>query len=250
MYKEKTRLDELLIELKYASNIKQSQSLILAGSILVNEQRITKVGTLVFNNSNIRIKEKKQFASRAAYKLKYVFEKFPIQIQNKLCVDIGASTGGFTEILYLNNAKKIIAIDVGYGQILPKLAKKKNIYIKDRFNAKHLSWKTLNESPQDIFFSIDVSFISLLDIFFVINKMKSEAKNINFEIVALIKPQFECDRGECPKGIVLSPKVHFKVLKKILKAIKFVYKGRIKGLLKSPIMGKSGNKEFLVYWTL
>ena len=251
MFKEKIRLDEFLVFHSYVEDFKKAQSLILSGSVLVNEQKMTKVGVLINRQSKIHILNKiPQFASRGAYKLKYALEKFQITIQNKLCIDIGASTGGFTEILHINQAKKIFAIDVGYGQLLPKLTRKKNIIVKDRFNAKNLNWEILDETHQNLFFTIDVSFISVLKIFEAIYKMKEKDLNCKFEILSLIKPQFECEKHECPKGIVNSKRVHFQVLKKILKMIQSKYQGNIKGLTISPILGKNGNKEFLAYWTL
>ena len=251
MSKEKIRLDKFLVLHSYAENLKFSQSLILSGSVLVNEQKITKIGTLISKQSKIHILNKiSRFASRGAYKLKHTLEHFKISVKNKLCVDIGASTGGFTEILHINKAKKVFAIDVGYGQLLYRLSNKKNIIVKDKFNAKNLTWKILDEPYQNLFFSIDVIFISVLEIFDTIYKMKEKTLNYNFEIVALIKPQFECEKNQCPNGIVKSGRVHFQVLKKILKVIQSKYKGNIKGLTTSPILGKNGNKEFFVYWIL
>lgn len=248
---KKIRLDELLVKKKFAEDLKKANSLILSGSVLVNEQKVFKAGEKFLSSSNIRIlKIIPEYVSRGAYKLKSAIEHFKPNVKNKICLDLGASTGGFTEVLLLENAKKIYAFDVGYGQMASRLQNNPKVILKDRFNVKDLKLTDIEETDfQEIFIVIDLSFISLIPIFQTIKNLKKEKPNLKIEILSLIKPQFEAEKKDNENGIITNPRIHFSVLKKILKFVKSELNGNIFGICNSGIKGKSGNKEFFIYFS-
>lgn len=252
MKKEKIRLDELLVRKELVPNLERATSLILIGSILVDEQKVLQVGKKVFIDSNIRILNKiPNYVSRGALKLKSAIEHFQIKVKDKICLDLGASTGGFTEVLLLAEAKKVYAFDVGYGQMASRLQSDPRVKLKDRYNVKNISWQEIDEENySEVLIVMDLSFISILPIFEKIFAMKNENPSIKIRVLSLIKPQFESKENETKKGIVLDPKVHFRVLKRILFYIKHTMKAEIAGICNSPIKGQSGNKEFFVNFTL
>ena len=251
MSQKKIRLDELLLKYSYVENKQKATSSILSGSVLVNGVKKTKVGELVPETAKIEILEKiSKFVGRGAYKLQSAIDFFNPIIKNKICLDLGASTGGFTEILLLNDAKKVYAFDVGYGQMSSRLQNDNRVIIKDRFNVRELNWLDIQEDLNELFIVMDLSFISLLKIFPVIKKLKLEKKNVLIECISLIKPQFEVEQNQLVKGIVKNPLYHFIILKKILRYLKKDIQAEILGLCNSAIKGNSGNKEFFVYWKL
>ena len=193
----KIRLDQLLIKKNLAETKSKAQSMIMAGQVLVNDKIITKSGNSFKENSLIKIKKlHPQWVSRGAYKLLKAIDHFGIDIKNKTCLDIGSSTGGFTEVLLKKNAKKIYSIDVGTNQLHEKLRKEKKIISIENFNAKYLD-KSIIDDKIDIVVC-DVSFISLTKVIEPSLKIVST----NAEIIALIKPQFETKKMNLKKGIV------------------------------------------------
>ncbi|EMK12550.1 MULTISPECIES: TlyA family RNA methyltransferase [Leptospira] len=259
MAKEKIRLDVLLLERGLADSPEKSRSLILSGSVLVNEQKITKVGLKFPKDSEIKILNViREYVSRGAYKLLRAFEIFPLQVDGKLCVDLGASTGGFTQVLLEKGAWKVFACDVGYGQLAEKLRNNPSVIVKDRFHLKRLSsseieWETNRfqaPHPESIVIVTDLSFISLRSVFPVFRKLREEKYIPKLECITLIKPQFESDKKNLTKGILRDPKIRIRIVRSLCGYLKKEIGGVILGLEWSPIEGRSGNKEILLYWKL
>lgn len=213
----------------------------MSGAVFVNDIRVDKAGTIVREDSSIEIKESPlRYVSRGGIKLEAALEGFRIEVNNKVALDIGASTGGFTDCLLQHGAKKVYALDVGYGQLDWKLRQDPRVVVLERVNARYLKSEDISDLI-DIA-TIDVSFISLTNIVpAVLNLLKSDGV-----IVALIKPQFEVGKGEVGKGgIVRDETKHREVIDKIsrfLEGLNF----KILGVVPSPILGAEGNKEFLV----
>lgn len=259
MAKEKIRLDVLLLERGLADSPEKSRSLILSGSVLVNEQKITKVGLKFPKDSEIKILNViREYVSRGAYKLLRAFEIFPLRVDGKLCVDLGASTGGFTQVLLEKGAWKVFACDVGYGQLAEKLRNNPSVIVKDRFHLKRLSsseieWETNRfqaPHPESIVIVTDLSFISLRSVFPVFRKLREEKYIPKLECITLIKPQFESDKKDLTKGILRDPKIRIRIVRSLCGYLKKEIGGVILGLEWSPIEGRSGNKEILLYWKL
>ena len=241
----KIRLDQLLIKKNLAETKSKAQSMIMAGQVLVNDKIITKSGNSFKENSLIKIKKlHPQWVSRGAYKLLKAIDHFGIDIKNKTCLDIGSSTGGFTEVLLKKNAKKIYSIDVGTNQLHEKLRKEKKIISIENFNAKYLD-KSIIHDKIDIVVC-DVSFISLTKVIEPSLKLVST----NAEIIALIKPQFETKKMNLKKGIVKDSLIHKQVCTQISDWFKAKINTKVVGLVESPITGPKGNIEFLIYCIL
>lgn len=235
--KHKERLDKLLLELGLAETRSKAQAIIMAGKVRVNSQVITKAGTMLEREANITLDEIPQWASRGAQKLLRAFEAFELDVKGKICADFGASTGGFTDVLLANGAKKIYAVDVGYGQLIWRLANDERVIVMDRTNARYL---TRSDFPEKIdFASCDVSFISLKLILPVLDEI------VHDEAVVLIKPQFEAGREKISRGIVKDKAIHVEVLREILSFINERTNFFVNGLTFSPIKGPEGNIEFL-----
>jgi len=249
--KEKIRLDDLLITRGICDDHKRAESLILSGSVIVDDQRVTKRGLKFPAGVQIRITNViPETVSRAGTKLSYAIDFFKLDVSGKTCLDFGASTGGFTQVLLEHGAEKVFAFDVGYGQIAGKLRNDKRVIVRDRFNVKNISSQDFTVIGNRIFIVMDLSFISLLSIFPSISKLKQNLSDINFEIISLIKPQFECSQNDLEKGVVKKKGVHFRVIRKICNSVKKVHSGQILGLCESPILGAKGNKEFFLHWTV
>ncbi len=233
------RLDVLLTQRALAGSRSRARAMIMAGEVLVDGQRVDKPGTQVANTSTIILKEKPRYVSRGGDKLGAALDAFPLSIDNCICADVGASTGGFTDCLLQHGASRVYAIDVGYGQLDWRLRQDNRVVVMERTNARHLL--RLPE-PIDIAV-IDVSFISLRIILPVVrNWLKARAV-----VVALVKPQFEAGRQAVGKGgVVRDPQVHRRVLLRVLAAA--LEEGfSIAGLLRSPLLGPAGNVEFLCW---
>lgn len=247
MAQNKQRLDKIIVDLGLAENRSRAQALIMAGKVRVNDQVITKSGTQIANNNiNITVDNERNWASRGAYKLLKAFEVFNLNVKDKICVDIGASTGGFTDVLIENGAKKVYAVDVGYGQLIWRLVSDSRVVVMDRTNARNLERENFNEIID--FISCDASFISLKLILPVINKILTQ--NLSGEAIVLIKPQFEAGRERLgSRGVVRDKKIHADILNEI---INFILNNKIffiSGLTHSPILGPEGNIEFLCWLT-
>jgi 23S rRNA (cytidine1920-2'-O)/16S rRNA (cytidine1409-2'-O)-methyltransferase len=213
----------------------------MSGVVFVNGIRVDKAGTIVKEDSSIEIKDSQlRYVSRGGIKLEAALEGFRIEVNNKVALDIGASTGGFTDCILQHGAKKVYAVDVGYGQLDSKLRQDPRVIVLERINARYLKSDDISDLI-DIA-TIDVSFISLTNIVpAVLNFLKSGGV-----IVALIKPQFEVGKGEVGKGgIVRDEAKHREVIDKISRFLEGL-NCKILGVIPSPILGADGNKEFLV----
>jgi len=238
---KKERLDVLLVEKGLFESREKAKRAIMTGVIFIEGQRVDKAGTMVLRESEIEIKGKTlQYVSRGL-KLEKAMKLFPIDLNNKVCMDIGASTGGFTDCMLQNGASKVYSVDVGYGQLDWKLRNLDNVVNMERTNIRYVK-------PEDIddrldFVSIDVSFISLKLVLPVAASLMKE----NGKIVFLIKPQFEAGREKVKKnGVVRDPSVHLDVIEKVL-AYAYDSGFQIEDVSFSPITGPKGNIEFLGY---
>lgn len=240
---EKKRLDLILTDRGFYNSRQVSRTNIMCGNVLVNGTKILKPGEKLDENVKIEIINKKEnlYVSRAGIKLKKAIDEFKINLHNKICFDIGASTGGFTDCMLREGASKVFAIDVGYGQLDYKLRVDERVVVVERTNVRYIDENFFNEKGN--FSCIDVSFISLEKILDNVRKFLKPDGNI----VMLVKPQFEAGKGKVnKKGIVKDKEVHFEVICKILNFSKENGFG-ILGLTYSPIRGVNGNIEFLVY---
>lgn len=240
----KDRIDKILVDLGYFDSRERAKKNIMAGRVFVDDLIIDKPGSIISNESKIRIKEDEiPFVSRGGLKLDKSIQIWHIDLSNKICMDIGASTGGFTDVMLQNGAKSVYSVDVGYGQLDWKLRNNPQVINMERTNIRHITAVEIGQKVD--FFSIDVSFISLK---LVLPKLKELGQD-NFECVALIKPQFEVGRSEVGKnGVVRSPELHIKAIQK---AMQYVEENQlyIKDINFSPIKGPKGNIEFLIYLT-
>ena len=250
--KAKERLDKIIADLGLAENRTRAQALIMAGKVRVDNQVITKAGTQISQDlvDKIQVESVNNWASRGAHKLLKAFDAFKLDVNNKICVDIGASTGGFTDVLLANQAKKVYAVDVGYGQLIWRLASDDRVVVMDRTNARNLAPEDFDDAIN--FISCDASFISVKLILPVINKILS--LDLGSEAVILIKPQFEAGRERLGrKGVVRDAKIHIEILGEVVEFIKAINSSLtptasnlfISGLTHSPILGPEGNIEFL-----
>ena len=236
----KTRLDVLLTERGLLDSRQKAQATIMSGIVFVNGQRVDKVGTAVANDALIEIRGTTlPYVSRGGLKLEKAMQAFPLTLTGKICADIGASTGGFTDCMLQNGAKKVYAVDVGYGQLDWKLRNDGRVVCMERTNARYL---THEEIPEELdFASVDVSFISLKLIFPALYGLLREGG----EIACLIKPQFEAGREKVgKKGVVRDPAVHLEVLEHFLIHAKENH-FTVLGITYSPIRGPEGNIEYL-----
>lgn len=238
----KKRLDTILMERGMVESREKARRLILAGLVRVKGVNHPKPGMSLFSNEEIVIHDAgEQYVSRGGRKLAAALDRFYIDPSGLVCLDIGASTGGFTDCLLKRGAKRIYAVDVGYGQLHYRLRKDPRIIILERFNARYL---TSNQIPEPIDLTvIDVSFISLHIILQpIIDLLGPEGF-----VVVLIKPQFEAGREKVPKGgVIKDKKIHCEVLEEMLREWR-KKNWKILGLIPSPISGISGNREYLAY---
>ena len=242
---KKTRLDVLLTERGLCESRQKAQATIMAGLVFVDGQRSDKPGTPVAEDASVEVRgHALRYVSRGGLKLEKAMQTFPITLEGKVCADIGASTGGFTDCMLQNGAAKVYAVDVGYGQLDWKLRSDERVVCLERTNARYL---TREQIPEELdFASIDVSFISLKLIFPALYALLREGG----EVACLIKPQFEAGKENVgKKGVVRDPKVHADVIKKVVAFAKEEGFG-IAGLDFSPIKGPEGNIEYLLHLTL
>ena len=237
----KIRLDKLLLEKNLAPTRQKAQALIGAGQVLVNNRTADKAGILVDDSSEVVIKESCPYVSRGGYKLAAGLVHFKIKPAGMICLDIGASTGGFTDCLLQHGAKKVYSIDVGYGQLAWKLRQDRRVVVMERTNARYLTKEDIPE-PIDLAV-IDASFISLK----LLIPPLLPLFRANAAILALIKPQFEVGRGKIgKKGVVRDPAMHQEVQEEIASFGETLGLKNC-GVIPSPILGPKGNREFLIY---
>lgn len=238
----KKRADVVLYEKGLVESKEMAMSLIMEGIVYIGDTRIDTPGENISMDSEINIRKKSNiYVSRGGLKLEKAIEKFKIKLDKKICMDIGSSTGGFTDCMLKNNVKKVYAVDVGYGQLDWKLRNNPRVVVMERTNIRNVEKDDIDEFLD--FVSIDVSFISLELVLPIAKKLITE----NGEIVALIKPQFEVDKKDVGEGgIIRDREIHFKAIKKINRFCKDI--GLFSsGLTYSPITGAKGNIEFLIY---
>lgn len=239
----KVRIDTLLVERGLAPSRERAQALIMAGLVLVDDTPVTKSGQQVTEDANVRLKgEDHPYVGRGGVKLAHALEEFGINARNLVCLDVGASTGGFTDCLLQNGAKKVYAVDVGYGQLAWKLQNDPRVISIERQNIRHIESAQIPESVGLVV--IDVSFISLeLVLPAIAPFLKAEGS-----IVALVKPQFEVGKELVGKGgIVKDPASHRQAIDKVVAAATSLNLTH-HGTTPSPIAGAKGNKEFLVHF--
>ncbi|BEP29001.1 TlyA family RNA methyltransferase [Helicovermis profundi] len=241
----KIRLDVLLVDKGYFESREKAKRAIMSGIIYIENMKFDKAGTLVKEDSIIDIRGRKlPYVSRGGLKIEKAINDFGLSINDKVCMDIGASTGGFTDCMLQNGARKVFSVDVGYGQLDWKLRNDSRVVNMERTNIRYVTNDTLGEKLD--FVSIDVSFISLKLVLPVARKLLKESGDIIF----LIKPQFEAGREKVKKnGVVRDIKVHKDVLLKVL-TISNELGFNLKNLTYSPIKGPKGNIEFLAFCSL
>jgi 23S rRNA (cytidine1920-2'-O)/16S rRNA (cytidine1409-2'-O)-methyltransferase len=242
---KKERIDKLLVEFGFADSRTKAQALVMSGVVLVNEIRVEKSSQEFPIDSKIRIKGKtaeSKYVSRGGLKLEKALCDFHINVSACVCLDIGASTGGFTDCLLQHGAEKIFTVDVGTNQLVWKLRNDARVEVRENINARYLKPEDFDEKFDIIV--MDVSFISVTKIFPV---LPSLLKNTG-KIIILIKPQFEVGRGEVGKGgIVRDTEKHERVIKEVNKSAE--ENGlQVYGVIDSPILGADGNKEFLALY--
>ncbi|MBD1833163.1 TlyA family RNA methyltransferase [Cyanobacteria bacterium FACHB-472] len=240
----KQRLDTLLVELDLCASRQLAQRLIRAGEVMVNQQVIDKPGTEVETEAQIKIKERSRFVSRGGEKLIHALEEFGIPVQDRICLDGGISTGGFTDCLLQAGAKKVYGIDVGYGQADWKLRNDERVVLKERTNLRYLTPEELygDEQPANLTV-VDVSFISLTKILDALWQLTQPPR----EAVLLVKPQFEVGRERVgKKGVVRDTDDQANAIFQVLQTAQQLG-WNYRGLIWSPITGPAGNIEYLLW---
>ena len=239
------RLDQLLVERGLAETRARAQALVLAGQVRVGEgdgaRRDRKSGDLVAVDSPIQVAGGRQWVSRGAHKLLAALDAFEVDPAGRVAVDVGASTGGFTDVLLERGATRVYAIDVGYGQLAEKLRQDARVVSMERVNARSLDASRLPE-PIDLAV-VDVSFISLG---LVLAPIRSVLRDGTGPILALVKPQFEAGKADAKGGVVRDPAIHRRVLRETVARAEAAGLG-MRGVIPSPILGPEGNREFLAH---
>ena len=238
---EKKRLDQYLFDNSFFESREKAKAAVMAGLVYVNGMKASKPGDTVKPDASVEVRGGMEFVSRGGYKLKKAMQVFPISLQGKVCMDIGASTGGFTDCMLQNGASKVYCIDVGYGQLAWKIRSDSRVVNMERTNIRYVTPDMIGEGAD--FASVDVSFISLrlvLPVLFELLKDSGEG-------VCLIKPQFEAGREKVgKKGVVREKSTHIEVVNNIVSfARECGFK--VAGLDFSPIKGPEGNIEYLMY---
>lgn len=239
----KERLDVLLVKKGLAESREKAKALIMSGDVFVNGQREDKAGT-AFEEEKALLEVRGNtlpYVSRGGLKLEKALQQFPLTVEGKVCMDIGASTGGFTDCMLQNGARKVYSVDVGHGQLAWKLRTDERVICMERTNFRYMQREDIDEEPE--FASVDVSFISLTKILLPAWKLLKNGG----QMVCLIKPQFEAGREKVgKKGVVREPEVHIQVIEKI---IEFAASNGFLVLMLdySPIKGPEGNIEYLVF---
>ena len=240
------RIDKILVDRGLADSRTKAQALVMAGAVLVEEQLIHKPSETFSRDANIRIKESatQRYVSRGGTKLEAALAELKIDAEGLVCLDVGASTGGFTDCLLQHGAKSVVALDVGHNQLDWKIRNDPRVAVREQVNARHLGPDDFGQNFDLI--TIDVSFISLTKILpAVVTLLTSTGR-----IVALIKPQFEVGKGEVGKGgIVKDPAQHQRVISEINVCAESLSL-HVAGVIDSPIKGADGNAEFLALYSL
>jgi 23S rRNA (cytidine1920-2'-O)/16S rRNA (cytidine1409-2'-O)-methyltransferase len=237
----RVRADVLLQQRGLAESRTKAQALILAGSVVAGEHRVEKPGQLLDEGIALRLKEQLKYVSRGGLKLEAALDHFSLSPQGRVCADLGASTGGFTDLLLQRGAARVHAVDVGYGQLHPRLRADPRVVVHERVNARRLSQELLGEPCSAAV--ADLSFISLR---LVLPALVSVLRPNDAWICVLVKPQFEAGRKEVGKGgVVRDPAVHLRVVDEIGQEMQTLGI-KLHGSIQSPLEGPAGNREFLV----
>ncbi len=239
---KKLRADQLLVERGLAETRSRAQALIMAGQVLCQDRPVAKAGQLIAADATLRLRGKAHpWVSRGGVKLAQGLDHFAIDPRDLICLDVGASTGGFTDVLLQRNAAKVYAVDVGHGQLAWGLRQDERVVVMERCNARYL---TAEEIPEPIALVVcDASFISLTQILPAPLALTAPGARL----VALIKPQFEVGKGLVGKGgIVRDPAQHSAVCDKVVAFLEALEGWQVSGVTESPIKGPDGNLEFLV----
>lgn len=241
----KQRLDKILVDRQLCESRQQAQRLIQAGEVKVNQQVIDKPGTNIDLEATIEIKAKSPYVSRGGEKLLKALQTFPIAIKDRICLDGGISTGGFTDCLLQHQAKQVYGIDVGYGQVAWKIRQDPRVILHERTNLRNLTADDLyaaGAAPADLGVA-DVSFISLTKVLPALWQLLQSPR----EVILLVKPQFEVGRDRIgKKGVVRDPKDHTAAIVKVLEAAQTIGWGYC-GLTWSSLVGPAGNIEYLLW---
>jgi len=238
---KRERLDLLLLERRLVDSREEGRRRILAGDVLVNDQAVTKAGSLIDAGAAIRVKPAPRYVSRGGLKLEKALKEFAVDVSGKTALDVGASTGGFTDCLLAHGAARVIAVDVGYGQLDWKLRNDPRVVVFEKTNIRYLDRSSLSVIPQ--LATIDASFISLKLILPCVKQLLAARR----EIIALIKPQFEVGKGKVGKGgVVRAAEEHARVIGEIRDSAT-VLGYETAGVTESPLLGPKGNKEFWIY---
>jgi 23S rRNA (cytidine1920-2'-O)/16S rRNA (cytidine1409-2'-O)-methyltransferase len=243
---KRERIDKLLVERGFAGSRTKAHAMVMAGVVLINEQRVVKPSELVSPDGDIRVKGADdptlRYASRGGVKLEAGLREFGIDVNGLLCLDVGASTGGFTDCLLQHGAKKVVAVDVGHNQLAWSLRNDPRVEVREGVNARYL---TPDEFDERFDLAVmDVSFISATKVMPGIVPLLTESGNL----VTLIKPQFEVGRGEVGKGgIVREPAHHARVIAEVNRAASDLGL-RVQQVMESPLRGAEGNTEFLALY--
>jgi 23S rRNA (cytidine1920-2'-O)/16S rRNA (cytidine1409-2'-O)-methyltransferase len=238
---KRQRLDILLLERGLVDSREEGRRKILAGDVLVNDQAATKAGSLIDSGAAVRIKPSPRYVSRGGLKLEKALREFAIDVTGKIALDVGASSGGFTDCLLAQGAARVFAVDVGYGQLDWKLRNDPRVVVFEKTNIRYLERGALPAAAD--LATIDASFISLK---LILPRVKALLA-ARHEVIALIKPQFEVGKGKVGKGgVVRSPEEHTRVIGEIQESAAAIgYE--VVGVTESPLLGPKGNKEFLIY---
>ncbi|MGH9528941.1 MAG: TlyA family RNA methyltransferase [Terriglobales bacterium] len=243
----KTRLDKLLVEHGYASSVELARALVLAGRVLVDEQKALTAGAPTAPDATLRLLGgDSKYVSRGGLKLEKALSHWNIDVRGKTCLDIGASTGGFTDCLLQRGAARVIAVDTGYGQIDFRLRQDSRVHLLEKTNARYLTKKQIGPAPD--FIAMDVSFISAaVALPPVFTAAWSGEKTGPRKIVVLVKPQFEAGREYVGKGgIVRDRQAQDAAIEKVRTALLALH-CKETDVIESPILGAEGNREFLLY---
>ncbi len=247
MPEKKTRADRLLLERGLAPSRERAQALILAGRVLIADQKIEKAGALVDSAAVVRLLgDDLRYVGRGGLKLEHALQQWKIDVRGKTCVDVGASTGGFTDCLLQHGAARVIAIETGYGQMDARLRSDPRVRLLERTNARYMKPEDLAE-PAEVL-AMDVSFISAtLVLPAVVRAIRGNSGARFLHAVVLVKPQFEAGREQVGKGgIVRDQAAQGAAVGRVRAAMQALGFGRLE-VIESPILGGEGNREFLLY---
>jgi 23S rRNA (cytidine1920-2'-O)/16S rRNA (cytidine1409-2'-O)-methyltransferase len=250
LFSVKTRLDKLLVDRGLTPSRERAQALVLAGKVLVNEQKIEKAGASIDSSSTLRLLgEDLRYVSRGGLKLEKALEHWQIDLRGTVCLDIGASTGGFSDCMLQHGAAKVIAVDTGYGQMDFGLRNHPHIRLLEKTNARHLGPSDIGEAVD--FIAMDVAFISatlvLPAVIRAVVSWDNPMREIGFQIVVLVKPQFEAGREQVGKGGIVRDESAQRAAVARVEAALLQLGCQHAEWIESPILGGEGNREFLLH---